>query len=101
MLYAHFMGYISNIRYTKDNTPFAKCLVRTTSGEDIEVRIFGRNDLRSLEYGVLIRVEKNTVTDGFWKGFVFYNGYITDHCKMRFPKLDFSIADGFNLSSLN
>jgi hypothetical protein len=102
MLYAHFMGYLSEIRYTKDNTPFAKCLVRTTSGKEMEVRIFGQNDLRDLEYGSVIRIEKNEVTAGFWQGFIFYNGYLTGHCKMRLSRLlDFSIADGFSLSSLN
>jgi hypothetical protein len=102
MLYAHFMGYLSEIRYSKNNTPFAKCLVRTTSGEELEIRVFGGNNLRDLEYGSLIKVTKAEITSGYWQGFIFYNGHVTGHSNMRLPNsIEFSIADGFNLSSLN
>jgi hypothetical protein len=102
MLYAHFMGYLSEIRYSKDNTPFAKSLVRTTSGEELEIRVFGDNNLRDLEYGSLIKVTKAEITSGYWQGFVFYNGHLTGHSKMKLPRpMEFSIANGFDLSSLN
>jgi hypothetical protein len=96
------MGYLSEIRYSKNNTPFAKCLVRTTSGEELEIRVFGETELSGLEYGSLIKVTKTEVTSGYWNGFVFYNGYLTGYSKMKLSKLmEFTIANGFDLSSLN
>jgi hypothetical protein len=103
MLYAHFVGYISDIRYAHDKTPFVKCLAQLTStGEEIEIRVFGENNLRDLNHYSLIRVKQAKVKQGFWKGHLFYNGTPIGTARKKFLKpLEFSIANGFNLSSLN
>ena len=103
MLYAHFVGYLSDIRYTKDRIPFIKCLTQVTStGEEIEVRVFGEGNIRELNHCSLIKVKQNKVTGGFWKGNLFYNGEPVGTARKKFIKpLEFSIANGFDLSSLN
>jgi hypothetical protein len=103
MLYAHLVGYLSDIRYTHDKTPFVKCLAQLTStGQEIEVRVFGEEYIRNLSDHSLIKVKQNEVTQGFWKGNLFYNGKPVGTARKKFLKpLEFSIADGFNLSSLN
>jgi hypothetical protein len=102
MLYAHFIGYISEVRYTATNKPFVKCLVQTTSGKDIEIRVFGEDNLRELNKYSLIKVTKAEVTAGFWQGFTFYNGTPIGVSKLKFRKpMEFSVANGFDLSSLN
>ena len=102
MLYAHFIGFVSDVQLALNDTPFAKCLVRTTSGEDLIVHIFGENDLNSIDEDTLIQVKQVDFQSGRWKGFKFLNGKPVGFRRIRFPKpMDFSIANGFNLSSLN
>jgi hypothetical protein len=102
MLYAHFIGYISEIRVTTTNQPFVKCLVKTTSGDELEIRMFGEDNFLNLDNHSLIKVTKTKVTGGFWQGHSFLNGKRVGFSKPKFPKpMDFSVANGFNLSSLN
>ena len=102
MLYAHFIGYVSEIRYAHNNTPFVKCLVRTTMGKEMEIRMFGEDEFLDLDEYSLIKVTKTEVTGGFWKGHSFLNGKRVGISKAQFRKpMEFSVANGFDLSSLN
>jgi hypothetical protein len=102
MLYAHFIGYVSEIRYAHNNTPFVKCLVKTIAGEHRIIRMFGEDNFLNLDEYSLIKVTKTEITRGFWKGHSFHNGKRVDFSNPRFRKpMEFSIANGFDLSSLN
>jgi len=102
MLYAHFIGYVSESRYAHNNTPFVKCLVRTTAGEDRIIRMFGEDNFLNLDEYSLISITKTEITGGFWKGHSFHNGKRVGFSKRKFHKpMEFSIANGFDLSSLN
>jgi hypothetical protein len=102
MLYAHFIGYVSEVRYTATDKPFVKCLVRTTMGKEMEVRVFGEDEFLDLDEYSLIKVTKIEVTGGFWKGHSFLNGKRVGFSKPRFrTPMEFSVANGFDLSSLN
>ena len=102
MLYAHLLGYLSNVRYAGNKTPFVKCLVKTSLGEELEIRVFGEDNLRDLEDSSLIKVTKTVASSGTWEGVTFYNGKPVGVSRMKFfREMDFSIANGFSLSSLN